>query len=214
MWEEPNPPEGCEPIRWLLVTTLPIDSPEDVLRVVEYYARRWQIEVYFRTLKTGCRVEQRLFEKLPRTLNCVAVYSIIAWRVMYLCHLGRECPDLDCEIVFSPSEMEVRFYTIVHRRKLPSQPPRLNELIRMIATLGGYVDRPKTHPGTQTLWTGLQRLHCFSLAWDTPAPFFRPIYLCGTVSRCNGRVNSHLPLALSCHVAESKRRHLQRRPVR
>lgn len=167
--EEPNPPQGCEPIRWLLVTTLPIDSLEDVRRVVEYYARRWQIEVYFRTLKSGCRIERRLFEKLPRTLNCVAVYSIIAWRVMYLCYLGRECPDLDCELVFSPSEWK-SVYAILHKGELPETPPRLNDLIRMIATLGGYVDRPNTEPGPQTLWTGLQRLHCFSLAWDTFGP--------------------------------------------
>ena len=167
--EEPNPPQGCEPIRWLLVTTLPIDTLEDVQRVVHYYARRWQIEIYFRTLKSGCRIERRLFEKLPRTLNCLAVYSIIAWRVMYLCYLGRECPDLDCEVVFSPSEWK-SVYTIAHGRRLPETPPRLNDLIRMIATLGGYVDRPKTEPGPQTLWTGLQRLHCFSLAWDTFGP--------------------------------------------
>jgi hypothetical protein len=167
--EEPNPPQGCEPIRWLLVTTLSIDTLEDVLRVVDYYTRRWQIEIYFRTLKSGSHIERRLFEKLPRTLNCLAVYSIIAWRVMYLCYLGRECPDLDCELVFSPSEWK-SVYTIVHGRKLPEAPPRLNDLIRMIATLGGYVDRPKTEPGPQTLWTGLQRLHCFSLAWDTFGP--------------------------------------------
>ena len=82
---------------------------------------------------------------------------------MSLCYLGRECPDLDCEIVFSPSEWK-SVYSIVRGRELPSQPPRLNELIRMIATLGGYIDRPKTNPATQTLWTGLQRLHCFSPA--------------------------------------------------
>ncbi|MEO2029535.1 MAG: IS4 family transposase [Fuerstiella sp.] len=167
--EEPNPPQGCEPIRWLLVTTLPIDTLEDVQRVVDFYSKRWQIEIYFRTLKSGCRIERRLFEKLPRTMNCVALYSIIAWRVMYLCYLGRECPDLDCELLFSPSEWK-SVYSVVHDRQLTETPPRLNDLIRMIATLGGYVDRPKTEPGPQTLWTGLQRLHCFSLAWDNFGP--------------------------------------------
>jgi len=171
--EEPDPPAGCEPIQWLLVTTLPVDELKDVQRIVQYYCQRWQIEIFFRTLKSGCRIERRLFEKLPRTLNCLAVYSIIAWRVMYLCRLGRECPDLDCEVVFSPSEWK-SVYSVIHRndaaRALPSQPPCLNEMIRMIATLGGYVDRPKTEPGPQTLWTGLQRLHCFSQAWDTFGP--------------------------------------------
>lgn len=167
--EEPAPPEGTEPIRWLLATTLPIDTLEEVQNIVTYYTRRWQIEIFFRTLKSGCRIERRLFEELPRTLNCLAVYSIIAWRVMYLCYLGRECPDLDCEVVFSPSEWK-SVYSVVKSRTLPSTPPRLNKLVRMIATLGGFVDRPKNDPGPQTLWTGLQRLHSFSLAWDTFGP--------------------------------------------
>jgi hypothetical protein len=168
--EERDPPSGCEPIQWLLVTTLPIETLEEVRQIVRYYCLRWQIEIFFRTLKSGCRVERRLFEQLPRTLNCVAVYSIIAWRVMYLCQLGRACPDLDCEVVFSPSEWKSVYRVVRRSDDLPSQPPRLNEMIRMIATLGGYVDRPRTEPGPQTLWIGLQRLHCFSIAWDTFGP--------------------------------------------
>jgi hypothetical protein len=167
--EEPNPPTGCEPIQWLLVTTLPIETLEQVQEIVQSYCLRWQIEIFFRTLKSGCRVERRLFEKLPRTLNCVAVNSIIAWRIMYLCRLGRECPDLDCEVVFSASEWK-SLYKVVKRQNPPQTPPRLNDVIVMIASLGGYIDRRTTHPGPQTLWTGLQRLHCFSLAWDAFGP--------------------------------------------
>lgn len=167
--EEVDPPKGCEAIQWLLVTTLPINTLDDVRLIVRWYCLRWQIEIFFRTLKSGCRVERRLFEKLPRSLNCVAVYSIVAWRVMYLCRLGRECPDLDCEVVFSPSEWK-SVYSVVYRTKPPRQAPRLNDIIRLIATLGGYVDRKKTQPGPQTLWTGLQRLHCFSIAWDSFGP--------------------------------------------
>ena len=102
--EEPNPPDGATPIQWLLVTTLPIDNAEQVRQIVSYYSIRWQVEIYFRTLKSGCRIENRQFETLDRILNCLAVYSIIAWKVMYLCRLGRECPNLDCEIIFEPSE--------------------------------------------------------------------------------------------------------------
>lgn len=168
--EEPQPPTGCDPIQWLLVTTLPIDTLDDVQGIVEAYCLRWQIEIFFRTLKSGCRVEKRLFENLSRMLNCLAVYSIIAWRVMYLCRLGRECPDLDCEIVFLPSEWK-SVYAVTHPGKpLPAVPPRLNEMICMVASLGGYIRRRSSEPGPQTLWTGLQKLHCFSLAWQTFGP--------------------------------------------
>jgi len=168
--EEPHPPEGSEAIQWLLATTLPIDTPKAVELIVTSYCLRWQIEIVFRTLKSGCRVEERLFEKLERTLNCLAVYSIIAWRVMYLCRLGRECPDLDCEIVFSPSEWK-SVYAVTHRGKpLPARAPRMNDMICMVASLGGYIKRQTSPPGPQTLWIGLQRLHCLSLAWETFGP--------------------------------------------
>ena len=167
--EEPNPPDGATPIQWLLVTTLPIDSAEQVKQIVSYYSTRWQIEIYFRTLKSGCRIENRQFETVARLLNCLAVYSIIAWKVMYLCHLGRECPDLDCEIIFEPSEWK-SVYMTVRREEPPSTAPSLNEMIRMIASLGGYVIRPSTQPGPQTLWFGLQRVHDLSTAWETFGP--------------------------------------------
>ena len=156
--EETNPPEGATPIQWLLITTLPIDDLEQVQQIVSYYSIRWQIEIYFRTVKSGCRIENRQFETLDRLLNCLAVYSIIAWKIMYLCRLGRECPDLDCEIIFEPSEWK-SVYMTVRTEEPPSTPPTLNEMIRMIATLGGYVNRRSTQPGPQTLWFGLQRVH-------------------------------------------------------
>ena len=167
--EESNPPDGATPIQWLLVTTLPIDNPEQVQQIVSYYSIRWQIEIYFRTLKSGCRIENRQFETLDRHLNCLAVYSIIAWKIMYLCQLGRECPDLDCEIIFEPSEWK-SVYMTVRQKDPPSTPPSLNEMIRMIASLGGYVIRRSTQPGTQTLWFGLQRVHDLSTAWKTFGP--------------------------------------------
>jgi hypothetical protein len=167
--EETNSPEGCVPIQWLLVTTLPIDDPEQVRTIVQSYCIRWQIEIYFRTIKSGCRVEERQFETLDRLMHCVAVYSIIAWRIMYLCRLGRECPDLDCEVVLEPSEWKA-VYATVKRMDPPSTPPRLNEIIRMIASMGGYVNRKSTEPGPQTLWVGLQRVHDLSTAWQAFGP--------------------------------------------
>jgi len=168
--EEQHPPEGTDAVQWLLLTTLPIDTTEQVQQIVEYYCLRWQIEVYFRTLKSGCRVEKRQFETLSRVENSLAVYSMVAWRVMYLCCLGRNCPDLCCEVVLTPSEWK-SVYKVTHRQsELPSKPPRLNDMIRLIASLGGYVIRSKTQPGTQTLWTGLQLMHYLALAWDAFGP--------------------------------------------
>ena len=167
--EETSPPSGCEPIQWILITTLPINDIQAVKLIVQAYCIRWQIEIFFKTIKTGCRVEERQFKTLDRMLNCIAMYSIVAWRVMYLCRLGRECPDLDCEIVFEPCEWKA-VYMAVKQEEPPAKHPTLNEMIRMIASLGGYVIRKKTEPGPQTLWIGLQRVSMLAIAWNTFGP--------------------------------------------
>jgi len=167
--EERNPPHSAVPIQWLLATTLPINNVEQVQQIISYYSIRWQIEIFYRTLKSGCRIEDRQFETLDRILNCLAVYSIIAWKIMYLSRIGCECPDLSCEIIFEKSEWK-SVYMTVRQEAPPSTPPSLNEMIRMIASLGGYVIRQSTRPGTQTLWFGLQRVHDLSTAWETFGP--------------------------------------------
>lgn len=167
--EEPQPPQGQVPIQWLLLTTLPIDTEEHIRLIVHYYTIRWQIEIYFRTLKSGCRIESRYFERLGRLLNCLQVYSIVTWRILYLCRLSRECPDLDCEVVFAPSEWKA-VYVAVRGKAPPATPPTLNEIVRMVASLGGYIIRKSTNPGTQTLWIGLQRLHDLATAWNAYGP--------------------------------------------
>lgn len=168
---EVAPPAGEEPVEWLLVTTLPVDTIENVRNIIQYYAVRWMIEIFFRVLKSGCRVEARRFEHVDRALNFVAVALIVAWRVLMACRLGRSCPEIDCEAVFEPSEWK-SVYVAMHRRPAPSRPPRLGEMIRLIAQLGGYVNTPrrKDPPGPQTLWLGMQRMADLAWAWETFGP--------------------------------------------
>ena len=166
---EANPPPGEPPVDWLLVTTLPIDTPEAVRRIVTYYCVRWNIEVFFRTLKSGCRIERRRFEDVERVLPCLALCLIITWRTLFVCRMGRECPDLDCEAIFEPSEWKA-VWVAVHRKKLPRKTPRLSEIVHLIASLGGYVERPKSEPGTQTLWIGMQRMYDLAWAWESFGP--------------------------------------------
>jgi hypothetical protein len=171
---EPAPPAGEEPVEWVLLTTLPIDTAEQVRRVVSYYCTRWSIEVFFRTLKSGCRIERRHFEHVERVLPCLALYLIVAWRTLLVCRLGRECPDLDCEAIFEPSEWKA-VWVAVHKKKPPKKVPRLGEMVHLIAGLGGYVERPENEPGTQTLWIGLQRMYDLAWAWDSFGPGAKPL---------------------------------------
>ncbi len=167
---ESNPPAGEPAIEWLLLTNLPIETLEEVQQVIETYCVRWLIEVFFRTLKTGCRIEDRRFETLDRMLNCVATYLIVTWRTLFVCHLGRELPDVSCELVFSESEWKPVFY-ILKQTPPPDQPPSLKEMVELVAQLGGYVNRARgAVPGPQTVWLGLQRLHDIAQCWEIFGP--------------------------------------------
>jgi Transposase DNA-binding/Transposase Tn5 dimerisation domain len=167
---EPNPPQGDEGVEWILLTNLPIESLEQVRQAVEYYCVRWMLEVFFRTLKTGCRAEERRFEQIDRQLRCLAVYLIVTWRTLYVCRLGRRCPEISCEVIFEPSEWKA-VYRIVQNRTPPGEPPSLGEMVRMVAQLGGYVNRRRSDPpGPQTVWLGLQRVHDFARCWETFGP--------------------------------------------
>lgn len=167
---EAEPPAGEPPIEWLLLTSLAIDTHEAVREAIASYAVRWMIEVFFRTLKTGCRIEQRRFESVERFLPCLAVYLIVTWRTLYLCRMGRRVPDIDCEAVFEPHEWKSA-WRVVHGTKPPSKPPTLREMIHLVARLGGFIARGKdAEPGPQTIWLGLQRLHDIALCWKLFGP--------------------------------------------
>lgn len=167
---EINPPPGEEPVEWLLLTSLPVDTDEAVRLLVQYYCVRWMIEVFFRVLKSGCRVEERRFEELDRLLNCLAVYLIVAWRTLYVCRLGRSCPDLNCEAVFEPAEWK-SVWKVTRREDPPAEPPSLGTMVNLVAQLGGYVNRKRSDPpGPQTVWLGLQRMHDFAICWDLFGP--------------------------------------------
>jgi hypothetical protein len=170
---EINPPTDESAVEWMLLTSLPIDTVDQVRQVVQYYCIRWMIEVLFRTLKSGCRVEERRFEHVDRMLPCLAMYLIVAWRTLYVCRLGRALPDISCEAIFEPAEWKP-LYRVVRRQPHPPHPPHppsLSEVVRMVAELGGYVNRKRDDmPGPQTVWLGLQRLHDISLCWELFGP--------------------------------------------
>lgn len=167
---ETNPPADEEPVEWILLTSLPVETVPQIETVIGYYCVRWMIEVFFRVLKSGCRVEERRFEQIDRFLPCLAVYLIIAWRTLFVCRLGRSCPLVSCEVVFEPAEWQ-SVWKVVSRKDPPSEPPPLETIVRLVAQLGGYVNRKRSDPpGPQTLWIGLQRTHDFALCWKLFGP--------------------------------------------
>lgn len=154
---ELNPPPGAEVIEWLLITDLCAESFEQACEKIQWYSCRFQIEIFFKILKSGCTIE-----KLQLTDNnfsaALSFYLIIAWRILFVVVMGRHCPEMSCESVFSKEEWQTT-YVVLYRKKPPQIPPTLNEMTRMVASLGGYLNRKSDpEPGVKTMWIGLRNM--------------------------------------------------------
>lgn len=164
---EIEPPNNEDKIEWFLLTSLPVEDSKAAIEIVNWYLCRWQIEIFFKILKSGCTVEKLQFESFKATSNCVALYMIVAWRVLYLTTLGRMCPEIGCDCVFEPDEWQ-SVYMIITKKPPPKKPPKLNVVILMIAKLGGFLSRKSDgYPGAKVMWIGIQRMRDFAVAWET-----------------------------------------------
>ncbi|MFM8453643.1 MAG: IS4 family transposase [Gammaproteobacteria bacterium] len=161
---EIDAPQNQTPLEWILLTNVPVDDAASGYEMVKWYLCRWQIEVYFRILKSGCKVEKLQLETKERFDTCLTLYMIIAWRILYMTMLARTYPEASCEIMFTEQEWKVA-YMINQRKKPPKKPITLTMMVNLIAQLGGYLNRRHDgEPGPTVLWVGLQRLRDFIFA--------------------------------------------------
>ena len=165
--KEKGVPKGKKPVDWMLLTRVAVESFEQCQQVIRWYICRWEIEIYFKVLKSGCRVQELQFEKPQRLEACLGVYMIIAWRVMFIEMLARSAPQIRCSVIFDEQEWK-SVYAIVAGKKPPKKAPMLKPFVDMLASLGGYIGRKSDGPpGPKTIWIGLQRLRDFALAAQT-----------------------------------------------
>lgn len=163
---EEDPPEQCDPIRWMLLTTEPVSSFDGACEVLHWYTCRWMIERFFRVLKSGCRVEERQLETADRLKRCLAVDCIVAWRILYLTILAREVPDAPCTIAFEDHEWKGVWSFVQRSTKVPDKPPPLRDIVRLVGRLGGHLGRKSDgEPGSMTLWRGMQRVPDIAGMW-------------------------------------------------
>jgi Domain of unknown function (DUF4338)/Transposase DNA-binding/Transposase Tn5 dimerisation domain len=164
--QEVEAPSGIEPLRWMLLTTCPVDSFEAACEKLHWYTLRWGIEIFHRTLKSGCGIEQRQLGAVDRIEACLAIDLVVAWRIFHLAKLGRETPDVPCTVYFEDAQWKALVAYITRNPVPPAQPPSLREAMRMVATIGGFLGRKSDgEPGTKTLWLGLQYLDAMTAMW-------------------------------------------------
>jgi len=170
--EETIPTDGSEPVSWILLTTMPVHNFSDACERIRWYCQRWLIEVYHRTLKSGCKIEERQLKSADRMENCLAIDLIVAWRIFFLTKQGRETPDVPCTVFFEEAEWKALVAYVTKNPVPVSNPPTLKEAIWMVAGLGGFLGRKSDgYPGTKTMWLGLQRLDDITSTYQVLIPF-------------------------------------------
>ena len=163
---EENPPPGAKALEWQLLTNRAAETLEAIVELIDWYRRRWLIEIFFRILKSGCRVEALQLGTLERLERALVIYLIMAWRILHLVTWGRECPDLPCEVVFDPEEWQAA-WIVAHRCPPPDTPPKLSDMVRLIASFGGFLGRKHDgYPGPKAIWEGMQKVRAFAIAFE------------------------------------------------
>ena len=164
---EPNPPEGEDPVEWMLLTNLPVRSFDEAYEKVLWYCLRWRIEMYFKVLKSGFRVEACRLGSAERLARYLTVMSIVAWRLFMITLIARTNPATPCSAFFADHEWKVLFLKANKNKTVPKKPPRIGEAVIWVAKLGGYLGRRSDGPpGTIPLWRGWKRLADLTEGWN------------------------------------------------
>lgn len=164
--KEINAPKGVDPICWHLLTSLPVENLEEAIEKVRWYSLRWQIEVFHKTLKSGCKVEERQLETFERLERSLSVDLVVAWRILALCKAAREQPQAPASEWLSQEECKALWCHEHEEQEAPEEPFKLREAVRAIAKLGGFMGRKSDgEPGVVTLWRGLHRLRDITRMW-------------------------------------------------
>jgi hypothetical protein len=161
---ETHPPEGEAPVLWRLVTTEPIDTPQQIAGIVDAYCARWLIEEFFKAIKTGCRYEDLQLETARALLLALPIYAAVAWRLLRLRWMDRHAPDAPASHVLTQAQLAV----LRAKRKRDGKPlplsPTVRDVLTAIARLGGHLPQ-NGRPGWQVLGRGMDKLLDMELGW-------------------------------------------------
>jgi len=158
--------ELLDSVDWRLFTTMELNSLEDTIKCVKFYTQRWLIERYHFTLKSGCKIEELQLESDKRMFSAIAMYCIVAWRIMAITYFARHESNKPSKEFFDKHEWEALYCFYNQTTVPPKTCPSIKQAVLMLAKLGGFLGRKGDgEPGMKVLWRGLRRLEGFINAY-------------------------------------------------
>lgn len=154
-----NAPSGRKPIVWKLLTDFDVQSCEQAEEKIRWYALHWQIEVFHKVLKSGCRAEDAKLRTADRLANLVAVFCIVSWRVMQLTMMARAAPDAPPTIALTLPEITILDHLVSNSGNRGAKQNTLRFNLTKQARLGGYLSKASEPPPENTVvWRSLRGL--------------------------------------------------------
>lgn len=160
-------------IYWRLLTTHPVSSAEEAMRLIDWYKHRWYIEQVHRLLKTeGFRIERSQLEQgwAIRKLTLLAMLATL--RIIQMMLAYEDDHEQPIDEVFDKEQqqclqmMNRQLEGETSKLKNPSKPNTLKWATWIIARLGGwkgYTSQRK--PGPIVLQKGLAKFYHMYEGW-------------------------------------------------
>jgi hypothetical protein len=164
VWEE-KPPQNVEPLEWILLTNVPVETAEDARERVSWYECRFVIEEYHKGMKTGCGIEQLQLTTISRLEPAIGVLSVLTTTLLNLRDQAR-APEADTRPASEVVRAEYIDVLVNH------YPERLRGVVSVkafymhVARLGGHQNRKcDGFPGWLTLWRGWMKLESMVIGY-------------------------------------------------
>ena len=157
---EVNAPKGVTPIRWVLFTSLPVETFDDAWAVISYYESRWLVEEFHKALKTGCATESRQLKTASRLEAFVGLTSVVAIRLLQLKSMARTDPEVPAQRVVP--RVWLHMLKLARKNLTRVHDLTVGQFYREVAKLGGFLGRKGDgDPGWVTIWRGWEKLNTY-----------------------------------------------------
>lgn len=153
-------------LEWKLLTTHPVTNFDQACAVIHGYKQRWRIEEFHRAWKSGvCDVEASQLRARDHFIKWATLLAAVASRAIRISYLARNQPELLASEEFTQDEIDAVLILKKRTGYQRGSVPKLGELVRWIADLGGYTGKSSGGPpGPTVIARGLQDIEVLAKA--------------------------------------------------
>lgn len=144
---------GEDRIEWYLFTSMAIENVEQARQLIGFYTKRWIIERFHYILKTGLKIEKIQIDTFDRLKNALELYSIVAWRILWLAYVGKVKPQAEAAGVFEQPQIEI--LENLNQKKILT----VRDFLLALGKLVGFqTSKKQPLPGEKLLWLAYGQL--------------------------------------------------------